>query len=841
MRAFLRKHLPFIAIVLPLILVMTWPTAAHVLDGSRMMLPSTSHDVWKSFWDAWHGRAALEGSSDYWFSEVLFYPTGVSMVYYPFVVPHMLVFGALQTVMPVFNAFNLVYLLIVVVCALCAYVYLSYLLKDRWLAAPGAVIFGCSHLVVATGQDPVLQLIAPVPLALYFLQRGITEERRAFVAAAGITIGLTGFISPYILICLVITVGLFLPYYTYSRWRDAQYWRRMLLLASLVAALSLLCFYPMLAHRGGMDSALSKHFGLDFGNDLISYFVNYRHPLLSPVFHAVFDLPPLELAADTAHRVNGWNHASYLGYLPLLLIAFGLLRRGSRRRMWLWLLIIAPFLVLRLGATLRINDQVFEGVLLPKYYLNHLSPAVFGVFYETDNFMMGVALPLAVLACYGLCAALKGMSPRRRRLLALAATLIIAFEYYYLPFQMQVTDQELAFIDWLQSEDDQDSIRLINLPMDQYNSKVYMFHQSLHGYPQVEGRAGRTPPEAYNYINANAALSAWYANKATICTLAQTDAHLQALDDLRRDGFSHVILHPQQWRAEDFRLHFARIPPAFHNEHTTVFRLQELRQFCAQPDPQRELVDLYRAFLDGAQPSYEALLSYHPDTKMVLYTQEYLAQLVTGWKSFSHISQDAHGGMQLRGSDPNAGELDSLLAQNDSFWLLQDGRQSPLSASPLPNERMTRGFHVCLRARDEAALTVDYFVRKSIPCALVNADEPLAIDFDDGSQLRNAHAVVNGGALDIHLDWTPAPVDSSAYSIQVFDGAGAKAAQLDAVMFREPLASHRVETADFAPGEYRALLILYDYETRKSYGGSVVATGQRFEREIEIARFSLGA
>ena len=840
MRPFLRRHLPFIAVVLPLIVVMTWPTAAHVFDSSRMMAPTTSADVWKSFWDAWHGIAALEGRADYWFSDEMFYPTGVTMVFYPFVVPHMIVFGALQTVMPVFNAFNLVYLLIVIVCAISGYIYLSYLLKDRWLAVPGAVIFGCSHLVVATGQDPVLQLIATVPLSLYFLQRGIEEERAVLVAAAGITIGLTGFISPYILICLVITVGLFLLYYSCSRWRDWQYWRRMMLLACLVAALSFLCFYPMLAHQSGVGSALEKHFGLDFGNDLISYFVNYRHPLLSPIFHAAFDLPPLQLVADAAHRVNGWNHATYLGYLPLLLIAFGLLRRQSRRRMWLWLLIIVPFLILRLGAVLRVNDQVFESVLLPKYYLNHLLPAVFGVFYETDNFMMGVVLPLAVLACYGLCAALKGMSARRRRALVLAATMFIAFEYYYLPFQMQVTEQELAFIDWLQREDDQDSIRLINLPMDHHNSKLYMFHQTLHGYPQVEGRAGRTPPEAYEYINANPVLSAWQEHRALVCTLAQEDKHLLALDELRQDGFSHVVLHRQQLYGEDFQLHFASIPPAFHNEHTAVFRLQEFRNFCTQPDPQRELVDIYRGFLAAdRQPSYEALLSYHPDTKMYKYTLDYLMQFVGDWKSVSHISLDEPGAFQVRSSDPFAADLDSLLARKDSFWLLQDARQSPLAASPLLGERVTRDFHACLRVRDEAALAVDYYLRKSIPCELVKGDSPLAVDFDDGSRLRNAHVSVNGGALDIHLDWLPAPEDSSAYSIQVFDSGGAKAGQLDAALYREPLASHSLDISELGPGAYRVMLILYDYETRESYGGAVVATGQRFAREIEIARFSI--
>ena len=40
-------------------------------------------------------------------------------------------------------------------------------------------------------------------------------------------------------------------------------------------------------------------------------------------------------------------------------------------------------------------------------------------------------------------------------------------------------------------------------------------------------------------------------------------------------------------------------------------------------------------------------------------------------------------------------------------------------------------------------------------------------------------------------------------------------------------------------GEYVVKLILYDYVSQKSQAGTIVEGGQRFERDVEIARFSI--
>jgi len=113
---------------------------------------------------------------------------------------------------------------------------------------------------------------------------------------------------------------------------------------------------------------LEKWQGKNFGGDLYEYFVNARHPALEPVFRNMFQL-------DDSSPIL--YNTSYLGYTTLILTAIGLARRRYRRKMIPWLLLLFPFLLLRLGSVLTINGEQFPEILLPKRILDEIAPGVF--------------------------------------------------------------------------------------------------------------------------------------------------------------------------------------------------------------------------------------------------------------------------------------------------------------------------------------------------------------------------------------------------------------------------------------------------------------------------------
>ena len=181
---------------------------------------------------------------------------------------------------------------------------------------------------------------------------------------SGVLLGVTALVGIYIFVCLLITFGLFVLCFTYSSWLQRRFWTGLILLFAVAFPISLVQIYPMIRDVSRLDEALKKNVGQEYNNDLLSFFVNGGHPWLTPVFVSVFDLDTRGLL-----DIREQHKTSYLGYLPLILIAFGFSSAAHRRKMIPWLLLLFPFLILRLGSTLQINGELIPGVLLPQALL----------------------------------------------------------------------------------------------------------------------------------------------------------------------------------------------------------------------------------------------------------------------------------------------------------------------------------------------------------------------------------------------------------------------------------------------------------------------------------------
>lgn len=569
-----RNHLHFIMVVCVLLVVMTYPTIVYVFNNEVFWLPIDSGDIWIEFWNAWYGKLILAGEADPLFTTLSFYPQGLSLAYHYPNIAHMLVFGAFKAILPASNAYNLTYLLITIATTVAAYVYLQYLFNDKWTALFGAVVVGFSGYVVGRPMHPGVAFLATVPLSCYFLHRGFAEMRWRFIAMSGILVGATVFIGLYIFVCLLLTVSAYFVYFAVSKWKVRRFWLMVAVMIAVAGLSGLARSFPMLRDETDLEGILDKTSGRETENDLLQFFINYENPVFNRLITNRVT-SSIVLLPDPGR----WN-TSYLGYIPLLLIALGLIRKNYRRRMFPWLLLLLPFFLLRLGSVLTINGQVFDSVILPKYVLDRLVPVVFEAFYSTDHFQIGLLLPLAVLSCYGLRAFLDSVPKRRRGGMVLLLVALLAAEYYRSPPAGHIIlQEELAYLDWLAQESDE-PVRLINLPMNRGNSKTYIFHQTIGGYPQVEGLTTRTPPSAYDYIKANLVLNAWHRRESLNCARENRDNYLAAVAQLRDDGFSHVVLHYSLLKPDTIEDSFSGLEPAYEDEFVAIYRLTILPEAC---------------------------------------------------------------------------------------------------------------------------------------------------------------------------------------------------------------------------------------------------------------------
>ena len=117
--------------------------------------------------------------------------------------------------------------------------------------------------------------------------------------------------------------------------------------------------------------------------------------------------------------------------------------------------------------------------------------------------------------------------------------------------------------------------------MNRGNSKQYLLHQTLSGYPQVEGLATRTPTSAYDYIRANLVLNAWHSLKSLICTAENREEYLAAVGQLRDDGFSHVVLHYSLLKPDTIEGSFSGLEPAYEDKFVAIYSLKGFSSSCS--------------------------------------------------------------------------------------------------------------------------------------------------------------------------------------------------------------------------------------------------------------------
>ena len=550
-------------------MVMTWPTVYYLLRPDLFWVPTRDRDVWLRFWDAWYAGEILAGRAEYAFTDLLFFPNGLSLDFHMSNIPHVLVFGMLQTIGPASIAYCITYLLIVFFVALSSYVYLLYVIKDRWSSMLGAVIVGFSPFVVGHPQHPEISFIVSIPMAMYLFHRGFAEQRKKLVLLSAVVVGLTAYVGMYVFVCLLLSLGLVALALMTRQWRRVSFW--ILLASCLVIAGSLSAprIIPLIQDNELFEDAMNKSGGQERGTDLIHYFANALHPTAGEMFKELFSLD------EGQANLLG---TSYLGYVVLLLVVIGLLHRKHRRRMLPWLLLFLPFFVLRLGSFLTVAGVHYENIVLPKALLDEIVPGIFEAFHETDHFHMGILIPLAILASYGALTLRRYFSASQYKILVILAIVLIAFEYRLEIRPTFVTDDHTAFLDWLEAEPE--NARLINLPMGRLNSKIYGFYQTINGIPHVEGLASRTPPEAYDYIRSNLLLETWLNKTSIVCADANRGEYLAALDQLEGDGFTHVVLHNRLLRQETVADSFDGIEPDYDDGFVSIYRLPQLAESC---------------------------------------------------------------------------------------------------------------------------------------------------------------------------------------------------------------------------------------------------------------------
>jgi hypothetical protein len=549
-----------------LTIIVTWPAITQLNSA----IPGSEGDALNHLWTfRWIKQALLSGQNPF-FTDLLYYPQGVSLLTHNIAWVHIAAWLPLQAMLGEAAAYTLVFLLIFPLNGLALYLLARQLTGSMPAAAVGGLVVAFWPYILAHHNHPNLILIAWIPLTLLTLRRLLHDGRWRDVALTALFLALTGLTRWQLLIIAAPLLGLYLLHELAST--QVQLTRHLAGLLFTAGAGALLLMAPLLLPVVANQVTREDPDALFVAEnpqqtDLLAYGLpNRYHPLWGETVYAWYQNV----------GVNQ-TYTPFLGFTVLLLILFALWREWRAARFWLFTIVI--YILLALGSTLRFNGQVL--MPLPMAWLEDLF--FVQIVRHPDRFNVLLSIPVAILAAYGIKSIVEllitqawiAATVTRSRASTIAAICTAAFisllilgeyivSYPLYPLHTPAWYEQVA--------QEQGRFGILDLPQGSRSyDKEYMLHQFTHGQPLVGGHVSRLPQNASTFINSVPLLYSIKENPTIPPDLSNISQQMRLLHD---EDVRYLVLHKKFLTAEEEAewQKWLVLPPIYVDDDLLVYK-----------------------------------------------------------------------------------------------------------------------------------------------------------------------------------------------------------------------------------------------------------------------------
>jgi hypothetical protein len=569
----LRRHALILAFYTVLALIMTWPLITQL--GTHYA--GNNEDLWVFQWDNWWTRYALQHGRDLLFTPLQFYPIGVSLAAHSLSFYNSFVWIPLAALFGDIAAYNLTILLTFVLSGYTMCLLAEYLvnqgsgIRDQGSGGPipdprslipsllaGLVYaFAPYHFSQSLGHVS-LASVQWFPLLALFALKTVREATWRNAVAIGLLVGLIAATRLQFLVLGGVVFAIFVAADWISARRD---WvrgaiGRLLAAAALGLILSLPIVLPaaqLFTQAASSDELIADE--QTWGQtDLAAYFVPMTyHPVFGPLVQPLYE-----------NFVKNQAWMPFLGYSVIALSIWGALH--AKRRAGPWVVIGLCLFVMALGPFLRVNGVAYENIQLPYALIGDKFPL--NTLRSPDRYNLLLPLALAPLVALGVADILRRLTSRRlMSIVGLGCGALILFEYLGVPYPTLAPLPASAF--YAQLANDTESYALLDIPLKRSDTKYYLYYQTIHAHPIVQGRVARVPPEASRLFDEIPLLGAW---QQSIAAPRPADVGAQ-LAQLAARNVYYVILHKDLTpspRVAALRDYFT-LPPVFEDDQIAVY------------------------------------------------------------------------------------------------------------------------------------------------------------------------------------------------------------------------------------------------------------------------------
>jgi len=449
-------------------------------------------DVYFYLWDLWWFKKALLSASSPYFTQYLFYPTGINLAFSAitpfngiFSIPLQFVFGLTKT-------YTILWLTSFIISGYGTYLLVKYLTGNSKAAFISGLIFMFSpyHFAHSLGHLNLLS-IEWIPFYVLFLLKTINEKssKNAIYAAFFL---LLVFLSEYTYaVYLSFFTVFFLLYYAYE---DKNYIVNKFVIKKL--SLMGICFiflsfpfaYPLFKELLVSKSSYMYNGGfVAFSADLLGFFIPSK---FHPVFNQFVDPIYQNFTGNAAESTV------FAGYTVIILSAIAFLKIKTKEIKF-WVLSTVICFIFCLGPLLHING-IFTGKIedinfaIPLPYAIIMKIPIISIARVPSRWDAIVMLNLSVLSGYGLSYIFKKFEnqsfrdrPTSTYITIIFASLIL-FEFLFIPYPMANTDVPEFYRSLSKNPED---FAIFEIPglVGHLAFPEYMYYQTVHGKKLISG------------------------------------------------------------------------------------------------------------------------------------------------------------------------------------------------------------------------------------------------------------------------------------------------------------------------------------------------------------------
>ncbi|MDE1811005.1 MAG: hypothetical protein KGH66_03120 [Candidatus Micrarchaeota archaeon] len=395
-----KTHILSTVIYLLIALGMFYPITSHITS----VTPGTGGDSYINLWSIWWvNYATLTLHTNIFYTNLIFWPFGVNLVYWTQTPVTALLTLPFQAVNLIF-AYNVLLFLGFAVTGLGMFVLADYIVKNKYAAFIAGLIFTFSSVHIAQGLAHIdFVQLEWIPLFVFFTLKTLNEYK-SYRNITGMAVcfalaTLMGVIEQSVML-LVVLILIVIAYLVYRNTRKLILSRNfvlsMVIFLVLAFAIGSWNFIPIIhsiTAPGGLgvaNSANDIQHNMLWSTNLLSFITpSFYNGLLyglsgsAPVYNALY-------APDPTERV------AYVGFLVIILGLFGIYKNWKSSRLWVAFAVIFGWL--SLGPILQLGPYITGIPTL--YYLYHSIPLL-NVIREPGRFNILFIMAVAVLAAFG--------------------------------------------------------------------------------------------------------------------------------------------------------------------------------------------------------------------------------------------------------------------------------------------------------------------------------------------------------------------------------------------------------------------------------------------------------